>query len=900
MSRLEADLFASQLWPHIERCGYGHSNILQNVKLTGDRTAAFAGFAQRPFDTRSACFAALDVVTSPIEDAAACRNIGAPLTFLCHQQKLLWWSQTEREPYQVGEAVAMTQLEGFFREHAQDFAPDTIYRAKTLGRFERTYQRSFVDLGLMPLVEREAGEMIERVMLDSLGEVRDAMGWPKALKLDQGQWLVKSVFWLLGAKMLHDKGVEGFIRLNFSNVDEVFSRLVTHYGESAESLITSQQKRRALEIVAQRIASSANLQLATTEALAYVYENTLISNEIRAEFGTHSTPSYLVDYIVGRLEPWINEIEPSYRSVFEPACGHAAFLVAAIRLLTSLLPTEMAEPAARKKYLRDRVRGYDVDEFAVEIARLSLTLTDIPNPNGWSVKVADVLESDLLEKTAKQSMILLANTPFEDFKPAQRAAYTLKFREPLFLNKTSEMLYRALLAMPHGGVFGVVIPQSLLHKSNASDLRKLMVEDCELQEICLFPDKVFNFADQESAVVIGRKHSKALRSSTWVRYRRVREREMELFRTSYDVTSEILLNQQRFQKAKDFDLRVPDLETIWDKCINLPELADYVNVGQGFSHIGKDQPDFPPGATTVSDDPFPGAVEGFKNLGRRVLTHQLPPVKWLNLSEEVVRRAISGTERGIPQVLLNEAPVQRAPWCLRAMIDPIGRPAKSSFTILRPISNDTSLELIWGILNSPFANAYAFSHSSKRSILSGTWRKFPVPRLQVNAVRRVEFAVREYFAYVGQREASFQLQGDHVVAEDAAILRNLHWRIDAEVLRLYDLPTEMERQLLDYFAGWERVDVPFKQDRYFPRGFEEAISLLDFLAITTDWEATNRRRYELIESKTSGTLDAEGFDELKELQRLAGLKRELLSSPSLSELREMESDLRRRELWRSV
>src|SRR5207244_3063880 len=144
-------------------------------------------------------------------------------------------------------------------------------------------------------------------------------------------------------------------------------------------------KRRALEAVAKRIVSSADLRLATTEALACVYENTLISDEVRAEFGTHSTPSYLVDYIVGRLEPWIRDIAPDRRSVFEPACGHAAFLVAAIRLLTSLLSPGMAEPAARKKYLRDRVRGYDVDDFAVEIARLSLTLTDIPNSNGWLV-----------------------------------------------------------------------------------------------------------------------------------------------------------------------------------------------------------------------------------------------------------------------------------------------------------------------------------------------------------------------------------------------------------------------------------------------------------------------------------------------------------------------------------
>src|ERR1035441_7990438 len=121
-----------------------------NISLPGSRIATFAGFAQRPFDTRSACFTAMDVATSPEQDARACRVIGAPLTFLCHQGRLLWWSQTDRDPYQIGEPVPVNRLEGFFREHREDFAPRTIYRAKTLGRFEKSCERSFVDLGLMP------------------------------------------------------------------------------------------------------------------------------------------------------------------------------------------------------------------------------------------------------------------------------------------------------------------------------------------------------------------------------------------------------------------------------------------------------------------------------------------------------------------------------------------------------------------------------------------------------------------------------------------------------------------------------------------------------------------------------------------------------------------------------
>jgi hypothetical protein len=175
-----------------------------------------------------------------------------------------------------------------------------------------------------------------------------------------------------------------------------------------------------------------------------------------------------------------------------------------------------------------------------------------------------------------------------------------------------------------------------------------------------------------------------------------------------------------------------------------------------------------------------------------------------------------------------------------------------------------------------------------------------VPTLDATGIERIETAVRNYLESVARQEAPLPLRSDDARVEEAKVLRELHWRIDAEILRLYQLPTEVERQLLDYFSGWERAGVPFKQDRYFPEGFDEAISLADFIAITADWDATNMRRLELIERKANNGMRTEERAELQHLQRLAGLKRELLSSPSLKELGEMESDLRRRGVWRGA
>jgi hypothetical protein len=228
------------------------------------------------------------------------------------------------------------------------------------------------------------------------------------------------------------------------------------------------------------------------------------------------------------------------------------------------------------------------------------------------------------------------------------------------------------------------------------------------------------------------------------------------------------------------------------------------------------------------------------------------------------------------------------------MIDTQGRVATSSFTIFR-----SSLPLVvkWALTNNPLANAYAYAHSSKWHILTGTWRQLPVPRIDAEASRRIETAANTYLASVHAFENDFSLRNDEDRDAEREALRVLHWRMDAEVLKLYALPVELERRLLDYFAGCKRVGVPFHQDRYFPPHFHEALSLADFLAITADWEATNTRRLELIEFKLQGQLGAEGRTELERLKKLAWAKAQLVRPLPLEEAKATESELKRKGLW---
>lgn len=860
-------LTPSSIRDPLRECGY-RPDLLRTDFLFGEgQTAPLVAFAQAPADSRSACVAVLSETSGPRAAVEACRPLGTPIVFVCFQDTLQWWKQGARSP-EYRESIPADNVERFFADNLGAFKPDVVYRAKTWGRFRPEYQLSFVDLGLLPLVEEQVGKSLGKLVERNVAELKSSIGWEDTD--DQGHWLLQTVFWLVSGKILRDKRVERFADLDLNDVEEVFRRLGRHYG-TQPLVIDSRKKLEGLRESARVIDQFSNLALTTTESLAYVYENALISKETRSAFGTHRTPSFLVDYVVGNLTDWIEEIPINDRSVFEPACGHSAFLVSAMRLLTELLPAEKAVPSRRGPYLRGRMHGADVDSFALELARLSLTLTDIPNPDGWDLEPEDMFVGDRLAVRAKKNTILLANPPFDNFTPQEQQRYRDQDSGIRFINKSAEVLWRTLPHLPEGGVFGVVLPQTVLYSDNALDLREFLSSECELREICLFPDKVFSFSDAESAILVGRRKTPGSQSE--VRYRRVRERDLDRFRSDYTASTTRAVRQSRFSADSSFSLHLPELEEVWSACADYPTLADVASVGQGLIYRGAD---LPSGSTTYSEHEFVGGYLGFVLFDRGLQLHELPKEHWMNLDPAVIRRPVSGTVVGSPQVLLNYAPASRGPWRLKALIDKQGRPVTSRFIPVRPATPSYSIETLWAILNSPVSNAYVYSHLGKRDNIVGDIRKLPIPK--VRSFEGVERAASAYLAAASSETAS-------------TTLGRLLLHLDSEILKLYSLPIELEQRVLGLFSEWKRVGVPFEQTRYLPKELEGKIRFSDFLQFEENWSATNRERGMLIDKNISGSLSAEERMRLGALQAYTDYHIERVAPRPTQALDELESRL---------
>jgi hypothetical protein len=260
---------------------------------------------------------------------------------------------------------------------------------------------------------------------------------------------------------------------------------------------------------------------------------------------------------------------------------------------------------------------------------------------------------------------------------------------------------------------------------------------------------------------------------------------------------------------------------VWNYCEgNFSRLDSIAEGGQGLTYKGEDVLE---GAVTFDKRRFTGAVRGYVLFNNNIVLHGLPEVYWMSLASEVIRRPMWGRETGRPQILMNYAPVGAEPWRLKALIDREGRPVTSRFLVFRIASREWSLSALWAVLNGPLANAFIYAHTTDRDITAGTARRIPVPYCSKESLEKVERLVAEYFSLMEKGDSPFGAD-----IRDAA--RRILLSIDAEVMRLYDLPPKMEKRLLDLFQGRQRKGVDFDFKGYYPEGFESAVPLHEFLS----------------------------------------------------------------------
>ena len=883
-------------------CRYHDDLVETDYALASNRIVPIVAFAHRPHDARSSCIAFLPESRTPHADIGGLRELGVPFAFFVGNNSWEMWSLRSDGPRRERPVLA-NEVERFFDASKIDFAPGAVFRAKTWARAEGARQLDFVDAGLLPVVEQEAGARLRQLFEDMVAHTMDALDLkPSSLAEADAHWMMKANFWLLAGKILRDKQVPKFTRLDLIDVQDVFDRVAEHYDAKR---VRTNGRLTALRGAAEVAAAFSSFRSISTETLGALYEEALLSDRTRKLLSVHRTPTYLVDFMLAKLSGWIEEdVGIQNCRVFEPGCGHAPFLVGVVRLLSDLLPDNIAnDRAARRQFLRNHIGGCDRDAFALEIARLSLTLADIPNPNGWTKldSVKDMYSGDYLAEKFAANSVIVANPPFEstEISDKERTTGDLRYARS---GQAGELLRRIVNHASPGTLFGIVVPQTLLDGASFRELRRNLLTTTELREVVTFPDNVFKFAKPETALIIGKKLGDGQSGTGAFKFRRIQKTEMDAFRKENRVPSGAWFSRSDALAHPRYQLLLPLLAGVWEATQRLPRLEETAHVTIGFYFFAETDPAYPEGEIQVSEKELPGFHKGFRLAVGTPETHLLPQLEWLNQKPEIIRRACGGTKRGEPRVVMNHVRTGVRAWRHKAFIDSVGRPATDAFILIEPRVSNWSLETLWAIANGPFASAFTLTNSATKQIGVTLLQGMRVPKLPErpstleSAVKNYLAAACEFTAACGS--ASVPAQKRATVRKTASTnipelpledlssemldtagnprerLRALHWRVDAEVLKLYALPAELERELLDFFDGVLRVGVPFEQTQYIPCGFREVRRLDEFLRITDEWEQTDDRRCQLIEKRIQrGRRTADEETEFKELQRLFDLRR---------------------------
>jgi hypothetical protein len=321
---------AIALKPLLEECGYTGTRLKEGYAF-GGMTAEYVGFATRPWDFDSACIAVMVGNGNSEATARSCRGMGAPIVWVSHNSTVDWWKQHGAGPTLFASAP-IQEFPALVHQHRAKLDPLSVYRGKTIARVDKSKQLDFVDAGFLPLLREEAGKKLHDLVEEMINATLAGLGKDEPTK-EEIRKVFTAVFRLLAGKLLKDKGARGFRGLDLSNPSAVLRAVGKHYNARQADISITGRWPTALASAASLFCGVGSFGVVSPETLAYVYEHTLVTKPLRKKLGIHATPPWLVDYMVWQLYDWIREIPEADRLVFEPACGHAPFLLSAMRLL---------------------------------------------------------------------------------------------------------------------------------------------------------------------------------------------------------------------------------------------------------------------------------------------------------------------------------------------------------------------------------------------------------------------------------------------------------------------------------------------------------------------------------------------------------------------------------------
>lgn len=782
---------AQVLRTSLTRLGYRAADVYPDFRFAAVdlparpvREVDAAAFLDGPASYRTA---ALGIVRTAVgetsrDTAEAARSLGAPFLVIIEGDQASIWTYTSNGATQL-ESTSASQWQTLLADRAT-FGPGPIRQLKALQLREDTQSTGLLfDPRTLYAIQANTQVALDDMLAKFLAHFDGERVTAGQLSLQTHYAvLFPLVFRLLAGKILIDRADSRVASIDTADPRQVVASVEALYSLPAQQLQWTKIRMAQLASAWQTLRDGLFVRNVAADDLAFVYENTLITPETRKAFGTHSTPYSAADYVIRSLRLPDGHAASRLR-VYEPFAGACVFLTAALRRFKELIPQSWSV-AKVHEHLVSHFVASEIDPFACEIARLALILADYPNHNGWRITQEDLFESGRLAERVSQCDVLLSNPPFENFEESLSG---LSIHKPV-------VLLDAILKTPPAFV-GVVMPPGFsTHKVYREHIRRI----CEIYgdvEVMQLPEGIFRHASIGAEILIAqcRREEAAGNANgldkTTLRKSAVRRVDWSRFTQTLQSSSSDVVQVNPRTSPGLTALR--PLRRVWDYLDESPVLGSIAELHKGLEwNIDQSE--------ASRSKPAPGFQRGLHRAGESLTQFEVRQTVFLNTRESSLRRGAINYHWSLPKIICNAARTSRGPWRLAAAVDLDGLVASQQFFgIWLRGSAEASLSLVelCAILNSPVANAFSYVHDEERRLRVDVMRQIPLPQGRIS--REIENLVAEYVA------AS---EGDDgpLFSSRPKSAQALLMEIDALVLKAYDLPPKLERELLRFMGEGQR------------------------------------------------------------------------------------------------
>ncbi|HVA51801.1 MAG TPA: N-6 DNA methylase [Pirellulales bacterium] len=787
---------------HLEGLGYRGDLLAEDYSFPDwfsdgrqERSVPIAAFGQTPLSYETACFSVLPPSHKTGRELVQdFRALGAPFAFEITAVNVQCWGVgAEQDSTTRISQFDLDNIDDVFQKHADDWLPLSVLRAKNVASKASLDQRVLFDFDLIPELEHHIREKLDPLLKRACSAAKRVYNQTSHAALN-AHHMFQLAFWLLAGKIFHDRRIDPFVAFDInSNPDEVLAAVADYYGEHLPAMLN----RASREAVYKKLWGGVDLRNVSIDVLTHIWANTFVSKDIREALGIHSTPRSVAKFIVDQLP--FEAFDTHRRIVVEPCCGSATFLVSAMQRLRELLPSN-TDHKARHKYFTSKLLGFEQEAIGVEIARLCLTLADFPNPNHWQIFSGDVFRAQqkALEEKLRNTRIVLCNPPFQSFSTSDPLrASTQSVHKPV------EILNRVLDSLHPQGVLGFVLPRKFLDSGWYEQARTRLIDRFASLDLVSLPDTAFRGSNSgvETVLLIATQPRSGGQSST-VRHRRVSRTDWEAFSRTHRVSSDDVCVKTAADAARS--LSIPLLRNLWMYLEGFDLLGTVARIRKG---IEWNRPLKKYRNELVRHTAEDWTREGVPPLAK-IEAFQVPDTMHLSMKPEDRRRNAYSLPWDTPKVIMNGNRRSRGPWRLSAFADFNGLICYRTFLAAWP-NDPACTTVLAAILNNPLANAFAYGREGQ-ALSRRDLEKLPVPKLSESLRSDTDKAVAVYLEAVSTHRWE---------AAEIALRQ-----IDAIILRAYDLPPRLERELLDLFRG-EARPLPFKFGDYFPESFTPSVPL---------------------------------------------------------------------------